>query len=93
MPAVPHAAQAFESNKTESILINGSLQAGYLIMALRAVGLDCGPEITLPTVDTALGLDEMGWEGKFLLNVGYGNPDKHYPRAPRLSLEEATRKF
>ncbi len=31
------------------------------------------------------------WKSQFLLNLGYGDPDKLKPRAPRLEFEEACR--
>jgi 3-hydroxypropanoate dehydrogenase len=69
---------------------NGSIQGGYFILAARAVGLDCGP---LSGFDNAKLDAEFFSEGNvksnFLCNLGYGDPSKLNPRAPRLDFDEA----
>lgn len=72
----------------ETGLRNSSLQAGYLILAARALGLDCGP---------MSGFRKEGVEASFfpggtiranlLVNLGYGDPAKLAPRSPRFSFE------
>lgn len=71
---------------------NATLQAGYFILALRAVGLDCGPMSGFDTamVDAAF-LAGTDWRSNFLLNIGHGDPDGLYPRGPRLDFAEACR--
>lgn len=70
---------------------NGSLQGAYLIMAARALGLDCGP---MSGFDQA-GVDAEFFAGtqvksNFLVNIGYGDPDKNlFGRLPRLDFDEA----
>ena len=70
---------------------NGSLQGAYLLMAARALGLDCGP---MSGFDQA-GVDAEFFAGtqiksNFLINIGYGDPDKNlFDRLPRLSFDEA----
>lgn len=69
---------------------NGSLQGGYFILAARALGLDCGP---MSGFDNAK-VDEAFFAGtpiksNFLINLGYGDASKLYPRAPRLDFNEA----
>lgn len=71
---------------------NGTLQGAYLIMAARALGLDCGP---MSGFDNGK-LDELffaesGWKSNFLVNLGHGEWGPDYIRAPRLSFEEACR--
>lgn len=68
---------------------NGSLQGGYLILALRAVGLDVGPMSGFDpaTVDAAFFAGTQV-RTNFLLNIGYGNTTKLFPRSPRLAYEE-----
>jgi 3-hydroxypropanoate dehydrogenase len=69
---------------------NGSLQGAYLIMAARALGLDCGP---MSGFDQA-GVDAEFFAGtrvksNFLVNIGYGDPDKNlFGRLPRLAFDE-----
>jgi 3-hydroxypropanoate dehydrogenase len=69
---------------------NGTLQGAYLIIAARALGLDCGP---MSGFDNA-GVDRAFFAGthiqsNFICSVGYGKPDSVFPRNPRLSFEEA----
>ncbi len=71
---------------------NGTLQGAYLILAARALGLDCGP---MSGFDNAK-VDATFFPGgkvksNFLVNLGYGDPSKVRPRGPRLSFEEACR--
>ena len=71
---------------------NGTLQGGYLIMAARALGLDCGP---MSGFDNAAADQEFfadtGIRSNFICCLGYGKPDTPFPRNPRLIFEEAGR--
>jgi len=71
---------------------NASLQAGYFILAARAVGLDTGPMSGFDNakVDAEF-FPEGRWKSNFLCNLGYGDPSSLRPRLPRLSFEEACR--
>jgi 3-hydroxypropanoate dehydrogenase len=71
---------------------NGSLQGAYLILAARALGLDCGPMSGFDNakVDAAFFPDGT-IKSNFLCNLGHGDPEKLRPRAPRLAFEEACR--
>jgi 3-hydroxypropanoate dehydrogenase len=71
---------------------NGSLQGAYLILALRAVGLDCGPMSGFDNarVDAAFFPDGR-MKSNFLINIGYGIPDRLPPRNPRLAFDEQCR--
>jgi 3-hydroxypropanoate dehydrogenase len=71
---------------------NGSLQGAYLILALRAVGLDCGPMSGFDNakVDAAFFPDGR-LKSNFLINIGYGVPDKLPPRNYRYTFEEQCR--
>jgi 3-hydroxypropanoate dehydrogenase len=69
---------------------NSTLQGGYLILAARALGLDTGP---MSGFDAAK-VDEAFFAGttvrsNFLINLGYGDPSKLFPRSPRFSFDEA----
>lgn len=69
---------------------NGTLQGAYLMLAARALGLDCGP---------MSGFDNAGVDGEFfagtnvksswLCNIGYGTDENLFPRSPRLDFEDA----
>ena len=76
----------------ETAMRNSSLQGGYLILAARALGLDCGP---MSGFDAAR-LDEAFWAGtsvrtNFICTLGEGDPGRVHPRNPRLAFDEACR--
>ncbi|MBN9681690.1 MULTISPECIES: malonic semialdehyde reductase [unclassified Corallococcus] len=85
------AAQTPEARE-QAAFLNGTLQAGYVILAARALGLDCGPMggFDKAKVDEAF-LQGTGWKSNILLNLGYGDPAKLFPRNPRLAFEDACR--
>jgi 3-hydroxypropanoate dehydrogenase len=69
---------------------NGTLQGAYLIMAARAVGLDCGP---MSGFNNA-GVDQEFFanttiKSNFICGLGYGDPSGVFARSPRLSFDEA----
>ena len=74
----------------EAAFRNGSLQGGYLIMAARALGLDCGPMSGFDAegINREFFADRK-WKINFICNLGYGDPDKLHPRNPRLDFSEA----
>lgn len=71
---------------------NGSLQGAYLIIALRAVGLDCGAMSGFDNakVDAAFFPDGR-LKSNFLINIGYGTGKNIPPRNPRFAFEEQCR--
>jgi len=74
----------------ETALRNSSLEGGYLIMAARALGLDCGPMSGFDQSKlNAEFFPDGKWKANFLCNLGYGDPTKLFPRNPRLDFEEA----
>ena len=84
------AFRSQDSAKLRQVAIENSwLQAGFLIAAARALGLDCGP---MAGFDKAK-IDEIfyentSWESNFLMNLGYGDVSTLYPRGYRLSFDE-----
>jgi 3-hydroxypropanoate dehydrogenase len=74
----------------ETIARNTALQGAYLILAARALGLDCGP---MGGFDAATLNAEFFPDGRFranfLCNLGYGDPAALHPRDPRLGFDEA----
>jgi 3-hydroxypropanoate dehydrogenase len=76
----------------ETAFRNGTLQGAYLLLALRAVGLDVGP---MSGFDKKMVDAEFFPEGtvksNFLVNIGYGDPAKLYPRGPRFSFDDIAR--
>ncbi len=69
---------------------NSALQGAYLMVAARALGLDCGPMSGFDA--TALDADFFAdgrWKSNFLVNIGYGTDENLFPRNPRLDFAEA----
>lgn len=94
----PHAdARSWFADNPEQALHaaalgNSSLQAAYLIMGARALGLDAGP---MQGFDNAM-VDAAFFPGTairshYLINLGHGDPDSIFPRLPRLPFDEACR--
>ena len=81
-----------EAKIAETAFRNSSLQGGYLILAARALGLDCGP---MSGFDGAK-MDAAFWSGtsvktNFICALGVGDPAKVHARNPRLPFEQACR--
>ena len=75
----------------ENAFRNSSLQAGYMILAARALGLDTGPMSGFDhaAVKAAFFADKP-WEANLLINLGYGDTEqRQYERLPRLAFDEA----
>jgi 3-hydroxypropanoate dehydrogenase len=93
----PHTdARAWFEGKPElteaTAFRNGSLQGAYLIIAARALGLDCGP---MSGFDAAA-LDAAFWAGtavrtNFVCTLGYGDASRLFERGPRLAFDQACR--
>jgi 3-hydroxypropanoate dehydrogenase len=84
------AGEAKREHAHTTAFRNGSLQGAYLIVAARALGLDCGP---MSGFDND-GVDREFWTGtsvrtNFLCCLGYGEPAALFPRHPRLTFEQA----
>ena len=77
---------------TTIALRNGSLQGAYLLLAARALGLDCGPMSGFDNakVDAAFFAGTQ-WRSNFLVNLGHGDRSSIFARSPRLSFDEACR--
>jgi 3-hydroxypropanoate dehydrogenase len=71
---------------------NSALQGAYLILAARALGLDCGP---MSGLDGAM-VDKLFFPGgkvktNFLCNLGHGDTKNLFPRSPRFAFEDVCR--
>ena len=69
---------------------NASMQGAYVILAARALGLDCGP---MSGFDRSK-VDDEFFQGlpvrsNFLCNIGYGDASALHPRQPRLDFDVA----
>jgi 3-hydroxypropanoate dehydrogenase len=68
---------------------NATLQGGYLILAARALGLDCGPMSGFdPAKVNAEFFPDGRFQANFLCNLGYGDPSKLFPRSPRFAFDD-----
>lgn len=97
-PHNPGAKDWFSDNhmRAETAFRNGSLQGAYLMLAARALGLDCGPMSGFNPdgvyQEFLNDLDGDGeWKPNFLCNIGYGSNKDLFDRSPRLSFEDACR--
>ncbi|MFZ5757165.1 MAG: malonic semialdehyde reductase [Pseudomonadota bacterium] len=94
-PSFPGARDLFAGNAKlaeTTAFRNATLQGAYVIMAARALGLDCGP---MSGFDNAK-VDEAFFAGtavrsNFLINIGYGVPGSAHPRGPRPDFAEDCR--
>ncbi|MDB5846585.1 MAG: rutE [Rhodoferax sp.] len=91
----PHAdARAWFTGSAEvaheTAFRNGTLQAAYLLLAARSLGLDAGPMsgFDKAKVDAAF-FAGTTWTANFLINLGHGDPAKVFGRLPRLAFDEA----
>jgi 3-hydroxypropanoate dehydrogenase len=85
----------FESNPAlaqVNAFRNGTLQGAYLMLAARALGLDCGPMSGFNNegVDAAF-FAGTSIKSNFICSLGYGSDKNLFPRNPRLSFDEAGR--
>jgi nitroreductase len=88
----PNAKEMFEGNvpMAQGTATRGTTLSGaYFMIAARAMGLDCGP---MSGFDTAKVNAEFFSDGRyqvdFLLNLGYADQSKAFPRNARLSFDQ-----
>jgi 3-hydroxypropanoate dehydrogenase len=86
----PHtdAKAWFEGNehfRKESAARNSALQGAYLMLAARALGLDCGPMsgVDLAKVTEEFFSDEPRYHADWICSIGYGDPQSVFERSPR----------
>jgi 3-hydroxypropanoate dehydrogenase len=90
---LPDARSKFESNASyaqSTAFRNGTLGGAYFIIAARSLGLDCGPisGFDLTKVDQTF-FPEGRYQTNFLINLGYAEHSKVFPRNRRLDFDEA----
>ncbi|WP_433545900.1 malonic semialdehyde reductase [Streptomyces sp. CA-294286] len=90
-PHFPQAKDAFFAERPvreQAALVNGTLQAGYFLIGVRAAGLAAGP---------MTGFDFAGVQKEFLdddhtplmvVNIGKPGENPWFPRSPRLAYDE-----
>lgn len=86
-----NARPMFEGNAAlaeSTAFRNSSLQAAYLIVAARQLGLDCGPMSGFDAAKVNAAFFPDGrYKTNLLINLGYGDAAGNYPRGPRLPFE------
>jgi 3-hydroxypropanoate dehydrogenase len=91
-PHVQGAAGKFtDAGLLQSTMMrNGTLQGAYLILAARALGLDCGPMSGFDhaKIDAAF-FAGTSIKSNFLCALGNGTTELLFPRLPRLAFDEA----
>lgn len=81
-----------EAAVRETAFRNSSLQGAYLMLAARALGLDCGPMSGFDAAKIEAAFCEgTDWKVNFLCNLGYGDRDSLFGRLPRLAMDDACR--
>jgi len=69
---------------------NSSMQGAYLILAARALGLDCGAMSGFnPQAVNDAFFPDGRFKANFLINLGVADPVGVHPRGPRLAFDEA----
>ena len=94
----PHAdAKAWftgnDALREKSAFLNTTLQAGYFIMAARALGLDTGPMtgFSNDAVDAAFFADSPDYKSVMISTLGYGDPASIFDRSPRPDFDAFNR--
>lgn len=69
---------------------NATLQCGYMMMAIRALGLDCGAMsgFNAEGIKGEFFADQPDFEPDLLINIGYGDPSGIFDRSPRFEFDE-----
>ncbi|MFN2101127.1 malonic semialdehyde reductase [Altererythrobacter sp. MF3-039] len=82
-----------EEGRKEGAFRNSSLQGAYLMLAARAVGLDCGPMsgFDAGAVESAFLSDDPRHKVNFICSIGYGDPESIFDRSPRPDFETFNR--
>jgi 3-hydroxypropanoate dehydrogenase len=95
MPYKPELKDVFEANvamREGTGRFSASLQAGYFILAVRALGLAAGPMAGFDAA--ALDADffpDGRWKSVLVVNIGHPGDDPWFPRLPRLEHADVVR--
>ncbi|MGB3738083.1 MAG: malonic semialdehyde reductase [Pontixanthobacter sp.] len=79
-----------EAGRKEGAARNSALQGAYLIMAARAVGLDCGAMsgVDLDKVTEGFFADQPRVRADWICSIGYGDPSTIFERSPRPDFDK-----
>lgn len=81
------------ANREQHAFRNSTLQGAYLMLAARALGLDCGPMSGFDNaaVDADFFAGEPHWKSNFICSIGYGDPASIFGRSPRPDFDKFNR--
>ncbi|VAW01089.1 Probable NADH dehydrogenase/NAD(P)H nitroreductase [hydrothermal vent metagenome] len=95
-PHNPEAKNWFSDPEAhlDAALRNSTLQGAYLMLAARALGMDCGPMSGFDKagVDAAFFANDpkrTHWRSNFICALGRADASATFARSPRLSFEQA----
>jgi 3-hydroxypropanoate dehydrogenase len=82
-----------EVGREQGAFRNSSLQGAYLMLAARALGLDCGPMSGFDNaaVDAAFFADQPRHRSNFICAIGRGDPASIFGRSPRPEFDTFNR--
>lgn len=82
-----------EAGREVSAMRNSTLQGAYLMLAARALGLDCGPMSGFDNaaVDADFFAEEPRWRSNFICSIGYGDRTSIFQRSPRPEFDHFNR--
>ncbi len=90
-PTRPDFAEIFgaDPNRRETARFNATLQAGYFLLAVRAVGLAAGPMtgFDFPGMDAEFFPDDR-LSSLMVVNIGYPGGPSPFERLPRLDFDQ-----
>jgi 3-hydroxypropanoate dehydrogenase len=90
-PHLAHMTEYFADNEDPRLATarnNSWLQAGYFVLAIRALGLAAGPMLGFDAAAIGTEFFSDGRWGTFLvINIGHPTEDSYRPRGPRLGTE------
>jgi len=92
-PGLKERLAAMPEDQRQFVVVQSTgLESAFLMLAARALGLDCGPMggFDRQKVDATL-LEGTTWRSTLLINLGYGDRTTLAPRQPRLDFDDAAR--
>jgi 3-hydroxypropanoate dehydrogenase len=92
-PVFPEAKDVFFSEREArqpSAIVNASLQIGYVILGIRALGFAAGPMNGFDSeAVTKEFFSDRDAQALVVVNIGRPGPNAWFPRLPRLTFEQA----
>jgi 3-hydroxypropanoate dehydrogenase len=94
MPHLPSFGERFAAPEAAAVAeafarTNATIQGAYFMLAARAVGLDAGPMAGFDSAATdKIFFPDGTIKSLWLVNLGYGDDSKLFPRNPRFTFDE-----